>query len=419
MVDPTLVYWIISTGPDYCFGKAIFNTRATSGATLRYEDKTMDDWGLWQFEPVTKEGVDYYKIKSYSTGMYLQAAVFENGTNATWTEKTDSPYLFTIKPVEGDPTSSMIVNENNLPLWAQDPWAMIHLKNEVGKGAATSWKFVPVTDEELQNIAIKKEQAKTYKPVWMEEFDDDGPWNVKDWGPVEGFIRNNELQWYQPQNVWIENGNMVITGKREDKPNPWYEPGSSDWRKNRQWINYTSGSLITAGKRDWLYGRMEFRAKIPTDSGAWPAIWTLGYDEVMGEWPDDGEVDIMEYYRNHSLANVCWGGWETSGEGVPLYDYWVHRVDNNWRDKYHVWRMDWDEESIRLYVDDELITNCLLSKTINSKGVNPFHYPQYLLVNVAMGATGGKIDESKLPFKLYIDYCHIYQQERHIRATQN
>lgn len=419
MVDPTLVYWIISAGPDYSKGAAMWCTRRTPGATMRFADKAMDDMALWRFEPHTSGGVTTYAIRNVGSNLYINSVSNPGGAGQTSTINTNNPQLYALTKVEND-DSYLLTTGNNDPLHAQNGWHMIVTWNAREKGSASCWKIIPATDEELLAIQKKKDDEQTYSPVWVEDFNQEGPWNPDDWVGVEGFIRNWELQWYQPQNVWIEDGNMVIKGIREDKPNPWYDPNSKDWRYSRKWINYTSGSLITAGKRDWTYGRFEARMKIPTASGAWPAFWTLGYEETMGQWPDDGEIDIMEYYNNHTLLNVCWGGWETAGGGVPLYDYWVKRVDPNWINKYHRWRMDWDEEAIKLYLDDELVTVTLLSRTINSKGVNPFHYPQYIVVNVAMGATGGQIHDKDLPFILYIDYIHIYQMEKHrknVRAS--
>ena len=102
--------------------------------------------------------------------------------------------------------------------------------------------------------------------------------------------------------------------KKKDVKNPWYEAGSNDWRKKREFVEYTSSCITTSGKKEFLYGRFEVRAKIPVSGGAWPAIWTLGSGM---EWPSCGEIDIMEYYRikgePHILANAAW---ELTGNGV-------------------------------------------------------------------------------------------------------
>jgi beta-glucanase (GH16 family) len=130
--------------------------------------------------------------------------------------------------------------------------------------------------------------------VWADEFEEDGRPDPRDWNCDTGFLRNQELQWYQPDNARCENGLLIIEGRRERRRNPNYDPASDDWRKNREYADYTSASMMTSGKQSWQYGRFEMRGRIDTGAGLWPAFWTLG---VAGGWPDGGEIDIMEYYR--------------------------------------------------------------------------------------------------------------------------
>lgn len=83
----------------------------------------------------------------------------------------------------------------------------------------------------------------------------------------------------------------MIEARRETKPNPTFEPGSTDRRRGRENIEYTSASLTTRGMHIWRHGRFEMRARLDTRSGMWPAFWTLG---TSGGWPSNGEIDIME-----------------------------------------------------------------------------------------------------------------------------
>ena len=180
---------------------------------------------------------------------------------------------------------------------------------------------------------------------------------------------------------------------------------------------WTTAMLTTAGKKSFLYGRLEVRAKIPTASGAWPAIWTLGSGM---EWPSCGEIDIMEYYRidgePHILANAAWGNDQRFGavwnsRKMPF----THFIEKNpdWANQFHVWRMDWDEEHICIYLDDELLNDIPLDTTINGSiglGENPFRKPQYILLNLALGGqNGGPVDDAALPMRYEIDYVRIYQ----------
>ena len=141
-----------------------------------------------------------------------------------------------------------------------------------------------------------------YDLVWNEEFEIEGQPNVNEWTFERGFKRNKELQWYQQENAFCEQGKLIIEGRKELRPNPTYLLDGADWKRNRKNITYTSASLKS--KSAWQYGRFEIRAKIKAEQGLWPAIWFLG---EYGQWPHNGEIDLMEYYQNQILANACWG----------------------------------------------------------------------------------------------------------------
>ena len=138
-------------------------------------------------------------------------------------------------------------------------------------------------------------------------------------------------------------------------------------------------------------------------------------------WPSCGEIDVMEYYRikgvPHILANVAWGNdrpfeavWNS--KRVP-FTHFTSR-DEAWARRFHVWRMDWDETSIRLYLDDELLNEVPMSQTVNGKigrNINPFTRKQYILLNLALGGdNGGEIDDAAFPMRYEIDYVRIYER---------
>lgn len=260
-----------------------------------------------------------------------------------------------------------------------------------------------------------------WKLVWSDEFNTDGLLDSKVWNYEEGFKRNHEAQWYQKANAYCKDGNLVIEARKEKKSrrNPGFRENSSRWPENIEKIHYTSASVNTAEKKEFLYGRVEVRAKIPTAGGSWPAIWLLGRGM---DWPSNGEIDMMEYYRRqgvpHILANACWGTdkpWTAkwNSRAIP-FTHFTDR-DAQWADKFHVWRMDWDEQSIRLYLDDELLNEISQAEAVNGKlgnGEQPFKKPQYLLLNLALGGdNGGEIDDSALPMKYLIDYVRVYQKK--------
>ncbi len=146
----------------------------------------------------------------------------------------------------------------------------------------------------------------------------------------------------------------------------------------------------------------------------WPAIWTLG---VTKSWPANGEIDIMEYYlvnnQPHILANAAWAhknkraAWDESR--IPFSDFLED--DPQWADKFHNWKMDWNEKRIKLFLDDELLNEIDLTKTKNPDGFNPFHQPHYILLNLALGSNGGNPEKTKFPRTYEIDYVRVYQQK--------
>lgn len=274
--------------------------------------------------------------------------------------------------------------------------------------------------------------------VWSDEFNTDGAFDASMWVPENGFCRNNEAQWYQGENATVKDGNLVITAKKERKANPNYEAGSSDWKKNREYAEYTSASLVS--NFTFNRGTLICRAKLPCKSGTWPAIWTTGHytgwPNGAWEWPYGGEIDIMEYYPNHSTglpsihANVCWGtdtrwsgAWDSMNVPTDSFD------ELDWDYKYHVWRMDWDMDNIMLYCDGQLINQIELSKTNNGNGSwwggdawnagawrNPFKDTdwnpcyQQIFLNLALGGdNGGAIDDASTPFEYLVDYIRVYQ----------
>lgn len=252
-----------------------------------------------------------------------------------------------------------------------------------------------------------------YKLVWNDEFNVEGEPSKDNWNYETGFVRNQEAQWYQKENAYCKNGFLIIEAKKEKKVNPYFiSKTHQDWTKKRDFINVTSSCLITKGKHSWRYGRFEMRAKIPVEKGMWPAFWTLG---EQGNWPENGEIDIMEYYAGKILANVAWKSdspkteWDSKTVLLNQFD------DHSWADKFHVWRMDWDEYSIKLFVDDELLNETDLkqiSKGINQK-ISPFKQPHYLLLNLAVGgANGGSFTKASFPSKYIIDYVRVYQKEQ-------
>lgn len=263
----------------------------------------------------------------------------------------------------------------------------------------------------LNRSCAKPQSIPGYKLVWADEFNKNGVPDPSNWTYEKGFVRNNEYQWYQPENARVENGKLIIEAKRVAQLNPAYVAGSRDWRKNRDSIHYTSACLITKGLHSWQYGRFVMRARIDISKGMWPAWWTLGLHK---EWPANGEIDIMEYYRKKLLANIAC----LAKDHRPEWFSNRFNIDSmggkNWAAKFHTWQMDWNEKFIALYVDDKLLNKVPLDSLVNKdgSGFNPFKQPHYMLLNLAIGGdNGGDPSQTSFPRKFEIDYVRVYQKK--------
>jgi beta-glucanase (GH16 family) len=244
-----------------------------------------------------------------------------------------------------------------------------------------------------------------YHLVWADEFslEPDGLPDPAKWIYEEGFIRNNESQYYtkaRKENARVEKGQLIIEARKED-----YAPGSGQ----PPIAHYTSAALETRGNADWTYGRIEVRAKLPAGKGVWPAIWTLGTSEgdPKVRWPKCGEIDIMELVGwqpgvIHGTIHYFVKGKHAS-EGSQL------AVDHP-ESTFHVYAAEWTPERIDLYVDAQKYVSFDVNKAENDSQ-NPFRQPHFLLLNVALGGGwGGKIDDSIFPQRMVVDYVRVYQK---------
>ena len=241
--------------------------------------------------------------------------------------------------------------------------------------------------------------SEKWQLVWEDNFDVDGLPDSEIWGYEVGYVRNREAQYYtkgRMENARVENDCLVIEARKDN------------WEGHE----ITSASLQTYGKKSILYGKIEVRAKLPTGKGTWPAIWMLGDSYCEGtRWPDCGEIDIMEnvgYNPDRIHANVHTKKYNHSiGTGRGSYI----DIEKPFED-FHVYALEWDENELRFYVDDQLYFTCKDDGTGNDAW--PFNKPQYLILNLAIGGSWGAqqgIADDLLPQKYYIDYVRVYQRK--------
>lgn len=249
------------------------------------------------------------------------------------------------------------------------------------------------------SISMGQAPASKWKLVWSDEFGYQGlpdslKWSYDTGGHGWG---NNELQFYtraDSGNVWVKDGALFITARKKPQGER----------------NYTSARLVSKGKGDFLYGRIEVRAKLPAGRGLWPAIWMLPTDWKYGGWPASGEIDIMEHVgynpdtvfaSTHTKKfNHMIGTQTTRGIRTP-----------NPYDQFHIYAIEWSAEKIDFFLND---TRYL---TFRNSGKGPEEWPFdqkfHLLLNLAVGGNWGGakgLDESVFPRSLVVDYVRVYQQ---------
>ena len=272
----------------------------------------------------------------------------------------------------------------------------------IGLLVASVAGFVPLL--EAQTPAAVPAAPAGWKLVWDDEFDhgtqpDPARWSYDVGGTGWG---NHELQFYteaRRENCRVEDGHLVIEARRES----WHHSA------------YTSARLVTRNKGDWNSGRFEIRARLPLARGTWPAIWMLPtvWNLGNGGWPDNGEIDIMEHV----------------GFAPGVVHASTHSQQNQWRNHnqrtatfavpdagtaFHTYGMEWDEDEIRIYVDDH---HYFTSRRDGGDWKSwPFTRDFHLVLNLAVGGDWGGVngvDEAAFPQRMEIAYVRVYQ-----RATQ-
>ncbi len=250
------------------------------------------------------------------------------------------------------------------------------------------------------NNSKKIKNNNTYKLTWADEFNYNGlpdstKWNYDIGGHGWG---NNELQFYTQKsldNAKVENGNLNIIARK-------------NVFENKQ---YTSARLLTKGKNDFKYGKIEARVKLPKGRGLWPAFWMLGKNIENTSWPLCGEIDIMEHVGYlpdsifgtiHSFAYNHMKGTQKS-KGV---------LKENLYNDFHKYTIEWTPEKID-FLFDGIVYNHISNEHIS---VNewPFDQPFFLIVNLAVGGNwGGKmgVDDNVFPAALQVDYIRVYQKD--------
>jgi len=241
-----------------------------------------------------------------------------------------------------------------------------------------------------------------WKLAWSDEFNysglpDSTKWIYDTEGNAAGW-GNGEAQFYtvsRKENAHVENGQLDITAIRED----------TEGKK------FSSARLVS--KADFMYGRIETRAKLPAGLGTWPAIWMMpgGWSFDDGNWPAIGEIDIMEHVGHdlnvvHASAHSTDYQWQIGTQKTAIIT--VPDATTN----FHTYTLEWSPEVMKMYVDD----SCYFTYVNEGLGVSkwPYNKPFYLILNLAVGGAWGAakgIDETVFPQTMSVEYVRVYKKD--------
>jgi beta-glucanase (GH16 family) len=249
------------------------------------------------------------------------------------------------------------------------------------------------SQDEKQQVITKT------KLVMADEFNINGVPDPAIWsfeigtGPNGDGWGNNEFQYYtdRSENSIVEDGMLKITAQKE------LFLGSP----------YTSARILTKGKIDQKYGRIEARIKLPYGKGIWPAFWMLGSNFDTVNWPQCGEIDIMEYLGNQPtkiLGTIHGPGYSGANAITKSYTLKNDRFDTD----FHVFGIEWGENYINFYVDDVLY-NQITPADVTGEWV--FNEPFYIILNIAVGGNlpGAPNADTSFPQSMLVDYIRIYE----------
>jgi beta-glucanase (GH16 family) len=230
--------------------------------------------------------------------------------------------------------------------------------------------------------------------VWHDEFDGTSL-NLADWTFETGGNGwgNNELQYYQEKNTTVKDGYLTITAEKE------FVVGKS----------YSSSRIITQGKKEFQYGRVDIRAVLPKGQGIWPALWMLGGNISTVGWPKCGEIDIMEMIGGPGKDNTVHGTvhWDHGGSHAMYGNSRTLANNAIFADEFHVFSIVWTPTTITWYLDDVQFN--VIDTT--PAELSEFQAKYFFIFNVAVGGNwpGEPNAATKFPQRMYVDYIRVFQ----------
>lgn len=250
-----------------------------------------------------------------------------------------------------------------------------------------------------------------WKLAWNDEFNG-SKLDTSKWAYELGVIRNpGASQTYTKDCVEVKNGLLLLHSKARETRNANFRPGSGNWIGKIRTQPYASGSVTTRGVQEFTCpGRLEFRARIPKAKGVWPALWTMHVNQYG--WPANGEIDILEHISQE--PDTCYSifRWGRNGGTEEQKVIRTTRIPD-YSKEFHTYVLEWDEEVMRILIDDKEAGRVNVADATYPDGNNPLLTPCYIIMNTAIGGVGTWPEQpaaDQYPVAFEIDYVRYYNK---------
>lgn len=243
----------------------------------------------------------------------------------------------------------------------------------------------------VKKTNMNYDPGESWKLVWSDEFDgetiDTNKWNF------EKISINRELQTYNDTNAYISNGNCVFLVTRFGNV-------------------FISSRLNTVNKFCTVYGKIVARIKVPYGTGLWPAFWMLGTNISSANWPQCGEIDIMEERGGNEGDQIVYGTahWYADRQHVQFGG--TQMLEEPLSKDFHIYELEWDDTYLRWKIDDTEYNTI----DISSDTMEAFHKPFYIILNVAVGGMFSRIYSpggvtAEFPQYMTVDWVRVYKKQ--------
>lgn len=296
--------------------------------------------------------------------------------------------------INGDPTNLRQVNLNFTVQLSNPKFCTIGTATVTGTLLTEDGTYLPTDNTGYST----PETYPGYTLAWSDEFSgsnlDLAAWN-QEIGNGSGGWGNNELEYYTGslKNCFLSDGNLIIEARKEATNG----------------FNYTSSRLTTQNKKNFKFGRIDIRAKLPVAKGMWPALWMLGSNISSVGWPACGETDIMELIGTYPGRVSGTAHWKDAG-GAHASKGWNYNLSSgDFSKQFHVFSLIWEKDSMKWLIDDQLY----ITTTITDVGAEsyPFNANQFFIFNVAVGGNwpGPPDSSTSFPQRMFVDYVRVFQ----------